>query len=57
MHALVSVDVGSQLSGRIDTVMADFNDAVTAGQPLARLNQQRFVSRVEELSAALSVAE
>lgn len=57
VHTVSSVDVSSQLSGRIDEVYVDFNDIVNAGDPLARLDPQRFRSRVEELEAALAVAE
>ena len=57
VHTVSSVDVSSQLSGRIDEVFVDFNDIVDAGDPLARLDPQRFQSRVEELEAALAVAE
>jgi len=57
VRTVTSVDVSSQLSGRIDEVYVDFNDVVSAGDPLARLDPQRFQSRVEELEAALAVAE
>ena len=57
VHTVSSVDISSQLSGRIDEVFVDFNDIVDAGDPLARLDPQRFQSRVEELEAALAVAE
>jgi HlyD family secretion protein len=57
VHTVTSVDVSSQLSGRIDEVYVDFNDRVEAGDRLARLDPQRFQSRVEELAAALAVAE
>lgn len=50
------MDVSSQLSGRIADVFVDFNDAVKAGQPLARLDQDMFVARVNETKAALAVA-
>lgn len=56
-HTVASVDVSSQLSGRIDDVFVDFNDQVEKGDVLARLDPQRFQSRVEELSAALAIAE
>ncbi|HYP63668.1 MAG TPA: biotin/lipoyl-binding protein, partial [Acidocella sp.] len=38
VQPIVSVDVSSQLSGRVAEVFVDFNDAVKAGQPLARLD-------------------
>lgn len=57
VQTVTSVDVSSQLSGRIDEVYVDFNDVVKEGDALARLDPSRFQSRVEELKAALDVAE
>jgi len=57
VQTVTSVDVSSQLSGRIDEVYVDFNAVVAEGDPLARLDPLRFDSRVEELSAALAVAK
>jgi HlyD family secretion protein len=56
VRAVTRIDVSSQLSGRVAAVFVDFNDTVEEGQPLAQLDQQRFGSRVEELTAALAVA-
>src|SRR6266576_3034410 len=56
VEAVVSVDVSSQLSGRIAEVFVNFNDAVAAGQPIAQIDQEIFVARVNEARAALSVA-
>ena len=56
VEAVVSVDVSSQLSGRVAEVFVDFNDSVTAGQALARLDQGTFTARVGESKAALMVA-
>jgi HlyD family secretion protein len=53
---LVTVEVGSQLSGQIEEINADFNDEVTAGDLLARIDPQTFQSRVEEAEASLEVA-
>jgi HlyD family secretion protein len=57
VEAVVSVDVSSQLSGRIAEVLVDFNDSVKAGQPLARLDQDIFAARVSETRAAVMVAK
>ena len=57
VHTVASVNVSSQLSGRIDEVFVDFNDVVAAEQILASLDPQRFQSRVAELTASLAVAE
>jgi HlyD family secretion protein len=56
VEAVVSVDVSSQLSGRIAEVFVNFNDTVTAGQPLAQIDQEIFAARVKEADAALRVA-
>src|SRR5258708_37049999 len=56
VEAVVSVDVGSQLSGRIAEVFVNFNDTITAGQPIAQIDQEIFVARVNEARAALRVA-
>ena len=56
VEAVVSVDVSSQLSGRIAEVFVNFNDAVMAGQPIAQIDQEIFAARVNEARAALRVA-
>src|ERR1700756_4153621 len=56
VEAVVSVDVSSQLSGRIAEVFVGFNDAIKAGQPIAQLDQEIFSARVNEAKAALRVA-
>src|SRR6516162_3700326 len=56
VEAVVTVDVSSQLSGRIAKVFVGFNDAVKAGQPIAQLDQEIFTAQVNEARAALSVA-
>jgi HlyD family secretion protein len=57
VEAVVSVDVSSQLSGRIAQVFVNFNDTVTAGQPIAQIDQEIFAARVNEAKAALRVAK
>ena len=56
VEAVVTVDVSSQLSGRIAKVFVGFNDSVRAGQPIAQLDQESFAAQVNEARAALSVA-
>jgi HlyD family secretion protein len=51
-----TVDVGSQLSGQIDELLADFNTPVKAGDLLARIDPQTFERRVQEAEANLAVA-
>src|SRR5215472_361365 len=57
IEAVVSVDVSSQLSGRIAQVFVSFNDTVTAGQPIAQIDPEIFAARVNEAKAALKVAK
>ena len=56
VEARLTVDVSSQLSGRVADVLVSFNDTVRAGQPIARLDQAIFEARVTEAAAALNVA-
>jgi len=57
LNAIVTVEVGSQLSGQIAQLLVDFNDEVTEGQPLARLDQRTFAARVAQAQAAVAMAE
>lgn len=56
INAVVTVEVGSQLSGRIAELLVDFNDNVTRGQPVARLDAQTYEARRSEAKAALEMA-
>jgi HlyD family secretion protein len=56
VRALNTVEVGSQLSGQILELFADFNTPVMAGDLLARLDPQTFERRVQEAEANLAVA-
>ena len=56
VDAVITVDVSSQLSGRMAEVFVGFNDTVKAGQPLAQLDREIFIARVNEATAALKVA-
>src|SRR5215218_9627990 len=46
LQALVTVDVGSQISGQITKILVDFNDHVKRGQVLAVLDPQTYQTRV-----------
>ncbi|MEN1728982.1 MAG: efflux RND transporter periplasmic adaptor subunit, partial [Pseudomonadota bacterium] len=56
VRALNNVEVGSQLSGQIDQLIADFNTPVQAGDLLARIDPQTFERRVQEAEANLAVS-
>ena len=57
VNPVVSVQVGSQVSGKIAKLFADFNSAVTQGQPLAQIDQLPFQSRVRQARASVKSAE
>ncbi|HEX7850026.1 MAG TPA: efflux RND transporter periplasmic adaptor subunit, partial [Sphingomonas sp.] len=48
------VTVGSQLSGQVIKVLADVNDHVTAGQPLALIDPSQFDDQVKQAQATLA---
>jgi len=50
------VDVGSELSGTIKTVEADYNSKVRAGQVLARLDTMKLEATIAQSRAALEAA-
>lgn len=51
------VDVGSELSGIVDTVLVDINDRVKRGQVLARLDVAKLDDQIAKSRAALLAAE
>ena len=57
LGALVTVQVGSQVSGQIQELMADFNSPVKKGQVIARLDPATFETRVAQAQADLRAAE
>lgn len=57
LRALVTVDVGTQISGQIKQLFADFNTEVKAGQVIAQLDPATFEAKVQESEADLAVAK
>jgi HlyD family secretion protein len=57
LSARVTVEVGSQVSGRIQALYADFNDRVATGQVIARIDPQLFESEVAQARANLAAAQ
>ena len=53
VEPVVTVQVGSQVSGQIETLYADFNTIVSAGQLLAKLDPRTFESALENSRASL----
>jgi len=56
VRALVTVEVGSQLSGQISELYVDFNDTVEEGQLIAQLDPQTYETRVREAEATRQTA-
>ncbi|MCM5678234.1 efflux RND transporter periplasmic adaptor subunit [Schlegelella sp. S2-27] len=54
--AVSQVQVGSQVSGQIMEVLADFNSEVKRGQLIARLDPKSFEYRVQQASADVEAA-
>jgi HlyD family secretion protein len=53
VQAVATVSVGSQVSGRIQEVLVDFNDPVQRDQPIARLDPHLFEAKHNGAKAAL----
>lgn len=56
LSPVVTVQVGSQVSGRIKELFADFNDEVKAGQVVAKLDPALFESSLARAKAQLATA-
>jgi HlyD family secretion protein len=57
LNAVVQVEVGSQVSGLVKELYADFNSKVTRGQVIARIDPESFEAKVAEAQAQLEIAE
>jgi len=56
LNPVVTVQVGSQVSGQIKELLADFNTEVTAGQVITRIDPENFEARVIQAEAEIAVA-
>src|SRR5664279_2947519 len=57
VNAVVDVQVGSQVSGNIKALYADFNTKVTKGQLVALIDPEIFQTQVDQAQAALGSAQ
>jgi HlyD family secretion protein len=57
VSAIVTVNVGSQVSGIIDKLLVDFNSTVKKGQLLATLDPRLFQAQLEKADATLASAK
>lgn len=56
VEAVTTVQVGAEISGRIATVEADFNDRVKQGQVLARFDRAALAAQLAQTEATLAAA-
>jgi HlyD family secretion protein len=57
LSAIVTVQVGSQVSGTIASLGADFNSSVTKGQRIAKIDPALFEAAVQQARANLVAAQ
>jgi HlyD family secretion protein len=57
INPVISVQVGSQVSGKIKALHADFNSVVTQGQVIAQIDPALFRARVSQAKASLRNAK
>src|SRR5580765_1295282 len=57
LNAVTTVQVGSQISGQVKDIYADFNTPVKKGQVIARIDPATFELRVNQTRADLDAAE
>src|SRR5438093_11042096 len=57
VQTVVTVQVGSQISGQIQELYADYNSMVKRGQLLARIDPRNFQAQVENAQASVAAAQ
>jgi HlyD family secretion protein len=57
LSALVTVQVGTQVSGRIEKIMVDFNSTVKKGQVIAKIDPLLFQAALEQAKANYAAGE
>ncbi len=57
LNAVITVQVGSQVSGQIKGLFADFNSAVTKGQLIARIDPEIFEAKVNQATSEVDAAQ
>ena len=56
LSAISTVDVGSQISGQVTDVLVDFNDRVSRGQVIARIDPSTYEAQIAQGSAQVASA-
>jgi HlyD family secretion protein len=57
LNAVITVQVGSQVSGQIKELSADFNSQVTKGQVIAQIDPDIFQAQVNQARAQVAAAQ
>src|SRR5436309_3839734 len=57
LNAVITVQVGSQVSGQIKDLLVDFNSIVKKNQVIARIDQDIFVAKVNQAKADVDSAK
>jgi HlyD family secretion protein len=57
VQAVVTVDVGTQVSGKIQSLYADYNSKVKQGQVLARIDPRPFEAQLANATGDLAAAQ
>lgn len=56
LSALSTVDIGSEVSGKVTEVLADYNDRVRKGQIIARIDPSTFEAQIAQGDATIASA-
>ena len=56
LDATSKVDVGSQISGQVVEVLVDYNDRVTEGQVIARIDPSTYEAQITQGNAQINAA-
>ena len=57
LKPVTQVNIGTEISGVVESVDVDFNSTVTVGQTLARVNTEKLEAQATQARAALRSAE
>src|SRR4051812_181527 len=57
VQTVVTVQVGSQVSGQVEELYADYNSVVKHGQLLAKIDPRNFQAQVENAQASVAAAQ
>ena len=56
LSAISTVDIGAQVSGQVQAVLVDYNDHVTKGEVIARIDPSNLSAKVQQSMGAVAAA-